>query len=121
VAKRRIAGVERLGKVVIEGQADGLREMVRGVVHEVMAEEVEAVVGAGRYERRDGRAGWRNGTRSRQSDTRVGNIELEVPRVRGEVAYFPSFLESRRRSERSMTAARTGRPPLLAPAAQLIG
>jgi len=100
-----MAGVERLGKVVMEGQRDALREMVRGVVQEVMAEEVEAVVGAGRYERREGRAGWRNGTRSRPWDTRVGTIELAVPRVRGEVGYFPSFLEYRRRSERALIAA----------------
>lgn len=61
---------ERVGKVVMEGQADQLREMVGQVVHEVMAEEVEALVGAGRYERSEARAGWRNGTRSRQWDTR---------------------------------------------------
>jgi putative transposase len=99
-----MAGVERLGKVVMEGQGDALREMVAKVVHEVMAEEVEALVGAGRYERSEGRAGWRNGTRSRQWDTRVGTIELAVPRVRGEVGYFPSFLEYRRRSERALMA-----------------
>jgi len=96
---------ERVGKVVMEGQADALREMVGKVVHEVMAEEVEALVGAGRYERSEARAGWRNGTRSRQWDTRVGTIELAVPRVRGDVGYFPSFLEYRRRSERALMAA----------------
>lgn len=107
MAKRRMAGVERLGKVVMEGQADELREMVRGVVHEVMAEEVEAVVGAGRYERREGRVGWRNGTRSRQWDTRVGTIDLAVPRVPGEVGYFPSFLEYRRIGTTSITIDET--------------
>jgi putative transposase len=105
VAKRRMASGERVGKVVMEGQADRLREMVAKVVHEVMAEEVEAVVGAGKYERSEGRMGWRNGTRSRHWDTRVGTIELAVPRVRGDVAYFPSFLEYRRRSERALMAA----------------
>ena len=100
-----MASGERVGKVVMEGQPDALREMVSRVVHEVMAEEVETLVGAGRYERREGRAGWRNGTRSRAWDTRVGTIDLEVPRVRGDVAYFPSFLEYRRRSERALMAA----------------
>ena len=61
-----MASGERVGKVVMEGQPDALREMVAKVVHEVMTEEVETVVGAGRYERREGRAGWGNGTRSRQ-------------------------------------------------------
>ncbi len=104
MAKRRMTSVKRVGKVLMEGQPDGLREMVRGVVQEVMAEEVEAVVGAGRYERSEDRLGWRNGTRTRRWDTRVGTIELAVPRVRGEVAYFPSFLEYRRRSERALLA-----------------
>ena len=105
MAKRRMASVERVGKVLMAGQRDELRAMVSKVVHEVMAEEVEALVGAGRYERSEARTGWRNGTRTRDWDTRVGTIELTVPRVRGEVGYFPSFLEYRRRSERALMAA----------------
>jgi transposase-like protein len=41
--------------------------------------------------------------REREWDTRVGTIELKVPRVR-EGSYFPSLLEPRRRAERAMLA-----------------
>ena len=104
MAKKRMTGDERLGKVLMEGQPDELRAMVQRVVHDVMAEEVEVIVGAGRYERGAGRTGWRNGTRKREWDTRVGTIELDVPRVRGEAGYFPTFLQYRRRSERALAA-----------------
>lgn len=98
-------GEERVGKVLVEGREDQVLQLLRRVVKEVMAEEVEAMVGAGRHERTPLRQGWRNGTRSRRWDTRVGTIELEIPRVRGaESEYFPSFLEQRQRSERALIA-----------------
>lgn len=97
---------DRLGKVLMDDQPDQLRGLVTRVVHEVMSEEVEALLGAARYERTAERTGWRNGTRHRRWDTRVGTVDLEVPRVRGdEVAYFPSFLEQRQRSERALVAS----------------
>lgn len=61
-----MASVERVGKVLTAGQPDELREMVSRGVHEVRAEEVETLVGAGRYERSEARLGWRNGTRKRE-------------------------------------------------------
>jgi putative transposase len=45
--------------------------------------------------------GYRNGTRERTWDTRVGTIELQVPRVR-DGSFFPSLLEPRRRAERAL-------------------
>ncbi len=58
-------------------------------------------VGAGRYERSAGRRGQRNGYRERSWDTRVGTVELKVPRVR-DGGYFPSLLEPRRKAERAL-------------------
>ncbi len=46
----------------------------------------------------------RNGYRSRPWETRVGEIELLIPRKRQGAAYFPSFLEPRRRSEQAIVA-----------------
>jgi putative transposase len=60
-------------------------------------------VGAGRHERSPGRIGQRNGYRQRNWDTRVGTVELTVPRVR-DSSYFPSLLEPRRRAERALSA-----------------
>ncbi len=46
----------------------------------------------------------RNGYRPRAWETRVGEIELLIPRKRQGPAYFPSFLEPRRRSEQAIVA-----------------
>ena len=65
--------------------------------------EVEEHVGAARHERSAGRVGQRNGYRERSWDTRVGTVELKVPRLR-DGGYFPSLLEPRRRAERALAA-----------------
>ena len=65
--------------------------------------EVSQHVGAERYERTPERTGQRNGYREREWDTRVGTIELRVPRVR-DGSYFPSLLEPRQRAERALVA-----------------
>jgi putative transposase len=69
----------------------------------LMEMEVEEHVGAGRHERSPGRTGQRNGYRERNWHTRVGTVELKVPRVR-DSSYFPSLLEPRRRAERALSA-----------------
>jgi putative transposase len=45
----------------------------------------------------------RNGDRPRTWDTRVGELELAIPRLR-QGSYFPSFLEPRRRAEQALVA-----------------
>src|SRR5439155_9289290 len=60
-------------------------------------------VSAERHERTPERSGYRNGYRERPWDTRVGSIELQVPRVR-DGSFFPSLLEPRRRAERALVA-----------------
>lgn len=82
-------------------ETDFLREAIRRFVRDLMDEEVTALVGAGRYERAEGRADHRNGFRKRQWDTRVGSVELAIPRLRTGT-YFPSWLEPRRRSEQAL-------------------
>jgi putative transposase len=82
-------------------ELDFLREAVRQFVHELMEEEVTALVGAGRYERSDERTTQRNGVRHRQWDTRVGTLDLAIPKLRSG-SYFPGWLEPRRRSEQAL-------------------
>jgi len=69
----------------------------------LMEVEVTQQLGAGRHERTGERTGHRNGYRERTWDTRVGTIELQVPRVR-DGGDIPSLLEPRRRSERALRA-----------------
>src|SRR5437867_12399774 len=65
--------------------------------------EVSQHLGADRHERSLERNGYRNGYRERPWDTRVGSIELQVPRV-PDGSFFPSLLEPRRRSEKALVA-----------------
>ena len=68
-----------------------------------MESEVSGLIGAERYERSSERSSYRNGYRVRSWDTRVGTIELAIPKVRTG-SYFPSLLEPRRRAERALQA-----------------
>jgi transposase-like protein len=74
------------------------------MVNVLMGAEVEAVCGAGYGERSDDRVNSRNGYRSRGWDTRVGSIDLQIPKLR-QGSYFPGWLlEPRRRAEKALTA-----------------
>jgi transposase-like protein len=86
-----------------EHEGDFLREAVHRFVHELMDEEVTALVGAERYERTEERTTQRNGARHRPWDTRVGTLDLAIPKLRTG-SYFPSWLEPRRRSEQALVA-----------------
>jgi len=99
----RIGLSELLRKAMIEQDAGFLKEGIRVLSQALMELEVEEHVGAGRHERSPGRMGQRNGYRERNSDTRVGTVELKVPRVR-DGGYLPSLLEPRRRAERALSA-----------------
>jgi putative transposase len=99
----RIGLSELLRKAIIDQDADFLKEGVRVLSQALMEMEVEEYVGATRHERSPGRTGQRNGYRERSWDTRVGTVDLKVPRVR-DGGYFPSLLEPRRRAERALSA-----------------
>ncbi len=85
---------------------DPLRDGMRVLAQALMETEVSQHVGAERYERTGDRTGERNGYRQRPWDTRVGSIDLRVPRVPRVRAgsYFPALLEPRRRGERALAA-----------------
>jgi mutator family transposase len=69
-----------------------------------MEAEVSDLTGVPHGERDpDHRLTHRNGYRERRWDTRVGTIDLAIPRVR-DGSYFPSLLEPRRRAERALLA-----------------
>ena len=90
---------------LLQKQDDGdfLRAVAEAVLQLLMEHDVEGVVGAGRYERGDGRQTWRNGYRDRELKTRLGALNLRVPKLR-QGSYFPGFLEPRRTSEKALVA-----------------
>src|SRR5919202_2814088 len=98
------ASIDLLGllrKAGLDANADFLREGVRVLTQALMEAEVSAHLHAERHERTVERTGQRNGYRDRQWDTRVGTIELKVPRVR-DSSSFPALLEPRKRAERAL-------------------
>ena len=95
---------EVVEKFMRSEHADFLREAVAMVAAQLMEAEISEEIGAGRGERSAERTAHRNGYRPRPWETRVGEIELAVPRKRSGEAYFPSFLEPRRPCEQAIVA-----------------
>src|SRR5690348_3584877 len=85
------------------GDGDFLRVVAEAVLQLLMEADVEGQIGAGRYERSGERATWRNGYRDRTLDTRLGQLQLRIPKLR-QGSYFPPFLEPRKTSERALLA-----------------
>ena len=79
-----------------------MREGMRLMLNNLMEAEVSKQIGAEKYARTDERNNHRNGTRERPLETRLGSMEIEIPKLkRG--SYFPSFLEPRRMWEKAIT------------------
>lgn len=93
---------EVVAKALIDEHPDFLRESVRVIAAELMEAEIQAEIGAARGEVSGERTAHRNGYRSRPWGTRVGEIELQIPRKRSGPSYFPSFLQPRKRSEKAL-------------------
>jgi transposase-like protein len=85
------------------GDADFLRSVAEAVLQMLMEADVEGLIGAGRYERSGERLNWRNGYRDRTLDTRLGSMQLRIPKLR-QGSYFPPFLEPRKTSEKALVA-----------------
>src|SRR6476620_3243443 len=103
MAKDRIERNELADKLVEKASAaeDPLRAMAELIADFVMEAEVAQKVGAEPHERSSERTGYRNGYRDRRWDTRLGTLQLQVPKVR-EGGYVPSFIEHRKRSEQAL-------------------
>jgi len=90
-----------LRKQLEDADADLLREMVQTFAETLMGAEADALCGAPYGRRSDERVNRRNGYRVRRWDTRVGSIDLRIPKLR-EGSYFPDWLlDARTRAERA--------------------
>jgi transposase-like protein len=99
----RMTIAEVVREVLREEHGDVIRESVRAVAQELMEAEISELIGAQRGERTEDRATHRNGYRARRWDTRAGEIELQIPKIR-QGSYFPSFLQPRKRSEQALVS-----------------
>lgn len=100
MTKTSIDIVELLQK---HDQSDFLRTIAESVLQLLMEADVDGLIGAGRHERAENRTTWRNGYRDRSLDTRIGTLNLKVPKLR-QGSYFPGFLEARKMSEQALVA-----------------
>src|ERR1700749_57383 len=85
------------------GEGDFLRAVAEAVLQLLTEADVEGLIGAARYERSGERTTWRNGHRDRVLDTRLGSLQLRIPKLR-QGGYFPPFLEARKVSEKALVA-----------------
>ena len=100
MTEERLVLAELLEKA---GESDFLRAVAEAVLQLLMESDVEGLIGAGRYERSGERTTWRNGYRDRTLDTRLGALQLRIPKLR-QGSYFPPFLEARKSSEKALIA-----------------
>ena len=105
MAKTEMPAAEWMRKGLAEHGNDLLQEMVAMFAQLLMSADVDSICGADYGSRSQQRVNRRNGYRQRDWDTRVGTIQLAVPKLR-QGAYFPEFLlEPRRRAEKALGAA----------------
>jgi len=74
---------------------DVLRETAHWVIQELIEADVSEQIGARRYERSEERRAYRNGSRSRTLETRLGELELGIPKLR-QGTYYPEWLLERK-------------------------
>ena len=93
-----------LRKLIEETEPDILRKLLQTTVEKLMSAEADVLCGAGYRERSEDRQNHRNGYRSRPFDTRLGSLDLGVPKLR-HGSYFPDWLlQPRRRVEKALVA-----------------
>src|SRR2546427_2520171 len=104
MAETKRMTAEQVVGYLLEGEGlDFLRESLTWVCQQLMEAAVSGLIGAERGERSEERLAHRNGYRSRPWQTRAGEIELAIPKIR-RGSYFPSFLEPRKRSEQALVS-----------------
>ena len=94
--------VAMLREQLVAASPDLARQMLASLAQALMSADADAICGAGFGEVSPDRVNRRNGYRAREWDTRVGTIELQIPKLR-EGSYFPGWLlERRRRAEQAL-------------------
>jgi len=88
MVKNRVGSLSWLRKQIEDADTDLLREMVKAVTEVFMSVEASAACGAAYGKPSTDRVNHRNGYRERRWDTRVGTIDLAIPKLR-KGTYFP--------------------------------
>jgi len=92
-----------LHEQLAQASPDLMRDLLSTFIDALLSAEADAVCGAGRGQPSPGRVNHRNGCRHRDLDTRLGTIDVAVPKLRVG-SFFPSLLERRRRVDQALGA-----------------
>jgi transposase-like protein len=91
-----------LGEALAEASPDLMRSLLQSIINTLLSADADAVVGAEYGRPSPGRSAQRNGYRHRDLDTRVGTIDVAIPKLRT-WTYFPEWLlERRKRAESAL-------------------
>ena len=103
-AKPSIDPAEFLHEHLAQASPDLLRELMGGFINTLLSADADSVCGASYGVRDPARTNSRNGHRHRDLDTRIGTLDVAIPKLR-EGSYFPEWLlERRRRAEAALTS-----------------
>jgi len=94
---------EEIKQILLGDRNDSLKYLLEKILNEIMKAESEEQLGATMHERTASRQDYRNGTRERSLTTRIGTLNLQVPRHRNEPFHTMVF-ENYKRSEASLIA-----------------
>ena len=100
MTRKNVDLMTQLGNALAQDHGGELCELLRVTLQQFMEHEASQQCGAEYRKRADSRTNRRNGYRARPLETRLGTVDLQVPRLR-QGSYFPSFLEPRRRWEKA--------------------
>lgn len=95
---------ETLKELMLGNRDEALRKLLEAVFNAILKAEASEQVGADLYERTDERQTYRNGYRERQFKTRVGSLELLIPKLRNGT-FSTTLFANYERSERALVLA----------------
>src|SRR6056297_286506 len=87
------------------GGIDAIGQAVGALMNHAMAIERADAIGAQPYQRTERRRGHANGYKPKTLHTRLGDVPVKVPQVRGEVSFYPTALDKGPQTERALHLA----------------
>jgi transposase-like protein len=100
--EKKINALDSILQPIIEEGFVGIGDAFAALINNAMIIEREKYLNADAYERTEERRGHANGFKSRSLKTRIGELDVRVPQVRGVEPFRPSTLEHGQRSERAL-------------------
>lgn len=97
--------IETVIQLLCENGLSHMADAVQLMLNEAMRIERSQALAAAPWQRTENRRGYANGFKPKTVGTRMGELELRIPQVRGDVEFYPSALERGVRSERALKCA----------------